>query len=90
MSTWYKEVMIMYKAMPHRWNLKKFLDDHEISRYKLQQKSGLPSNTIYNLCKTPQSIRINTFDKLIPALRELTGNKKITVEDLLVWEESDA
>ena len=81
---------IMLKAMPHTWNLKQFLEDKAITRYALAKKAGIHVNVIYNLCKSPQSIRINTFDKLIPALRELTGDKKITVEDLLVWEESDA
>lgn len=75
--------------MPHRWRLKEFLAENDITPYRLARElSGkLSQNSVYNLSHEPKFIKIETFDVLIPALRDLT-NKNVTINDLLVWEET--
>lgn len=75
-----------------RWRFKEFLDENKISTYSVvQETTGKLSRTaVYDLASSdsPASIRISTFDALLPALEKLTG-KQVEITDLLTYDRND-
>ena len=73
------------------WRFKQFLDENNISVYSVvQETTGKLSRTaVYDLASrdSPTSIRISTFDALLPALEKLTG-KQVDITDLLTYDRS--
>jgi DNA-binding Xre family transcriptional regulator len=62
----------------------KFVTD-DVSLYAIHQKSGVSYTTLHQLQKgTRTDMRVGSVDKLITALRELTG-KEVTACDLLEY-----
>jgi len=73
-------------AMPVRWKVKQFLDGHGMSTYRLWKESGLAMGTAYRLVRgDTTSLNADTLDKVMGALRRLTG-KPVGLSDLLLYE----
>ena len=74
------------RTMPVRWRVKQLLEDHSLSTYRLWKESGLAMGTSYRLVRgDTTSLNAETLDKVVGALRRLTG-KPIGVQDLLDYE----
>ncbi len=66
-----------------RWKLKKVLDEHGITPYRLMMDSGLANSTIYRLTNNKtDSVQGPVLDKVLNSLCKLTG-KRIGVGDVL-------
>lgn len=65
------------------WQLKRFLDAHNITPYALIKESGLAPNTVYSMARGEQKqAALDTLDKAITALKALTGGP-VSVCDIL-------
>ena len=74
------------RAMPVRWKVKQFLDDHGLSTYRLWKESGLAMGTAYRLVRgDTTSLNADTLDKVMGTLQRLTG-EPIGLSDLLLYE----
>lgn len=70
-----------------KWRLKEFLDEHELSAYQLVDKAhGRLSRTgVYRLTADDlKGVRFDSLATIIPALRELTG-ERVEIGDLLEY-----
>jgi hypothetical protein len=78
--------------MPTRLKIKSILERHSVSIYALQKKTEeqgrrISYQALHALVNNPEphSIRLNTLDAVLLALRDLT-NEKLTICDLLEYE----
>ncbi len=85
--------MIDSKQMPTRLQIKSILERHGISVYALQKKTEeqgrrISYQALHALVNNPEpdSIRLNTLDATLLALRSLTG-EDLTICDLLEYQE---
>jgi DNA-binding Xre family transcriptional regulator len=66
-----------------RLNIGSYLEQKNITPYRLVKESGLAPNTVYNLARTPaKRIDLDTLGSIVEALTRLTG-KTVTPNDLL-------
>jgi DNA-binding Xre family transcriptional regulator len=75
--------------MPVRWKLKEFLQENEITPYKLSKAVAgeLSQKGVYRLTSEELSgVNFDTLSVIIPVLRDLTG-KPVNVQDLLEYQE---
>lgn len=83
--------MVIQSTMPTQMKLKEFLEERDISVYRLAQETegSLSRTSLYSLTSQtspPKGILFESLDTLIPALRELTG-EEVNIEDLLEYVE---
>ena len=87
-----KEVVIlprgdMMRNVPVRWTVRPLLQRHRITPYRLMKESGLAQGTVYRLVNgDTRSLSADTLDRVMTALRSLTG-EDIAIADLLQYEE---
>jgi DNA-binding Xre family transcriptional regulator len=68
--------------MPIHWKVKPILDQHSVSNYRFWKDSGLSRETAYDIANGKhESLDMRVIDKLIPYLRDLTGNPKLQIGD---------
>ena len=73
--------------MPVRWTVRPFLVRHGLSAYRLMKQSGLAQGTVYRLVRgETNTLNAETLDRVMTALRELTG-EDVQIGDLLRYEE---
>ncbi len=71
-----------------RWRIRQYLTAHSLSAYDLDRALGrkLSPRTVYALARNEhKQIRLETLDKLMTALEELTG-KPVSLKDLLEYQ----
>lgn len=69
-----------------QWKLKLTMDTHGVTRYALQQKTGVAMNTLRGMYDgTTRRPDLEVLDKIIRALRETTG-QPLELSDVLVWQ----
>lgn len=69
------------------WKLKSTMDAHGVTRYALQQKTGVAMNTIRGMYDgTTRRPDLDVMDRLIHALRDITQTP-VTLYDVLEWRE---
>lgn len=74
-------------AVPVHWTIRPILDRHNITPYRLMKESGLAQGTVYRLVNgDSKSLNADTLDRVMTALRRLTG-EDLQVADLLAYEE---
>jgi hypothetical protein len=74
------------QTMPIRWKVKALLDEHEITPYRLMVESGLSRPITYAIANNEHNaLDTGVMDKLIPALRKLTGDKSLQIGDVVEW-----
>lgn len=83
---------MLYFVMPHlRWKLRAFLKAHDIPTLRLAKAMGNGRvSTLYRLTspspdRVPTRIDLPTLERIIAALRDLTG-QAVSVCDLLEYE----
>jgi hypothetical protein len=65
------------------FNLKPYLDRHNITTYRLAKDSDITASTLYGLArKRTQNIDLATVSRIIDSLQRLTGNH-VSITDLL-------
>jgi transcriptional regulator with XRE-family HTH domain len=65
------------------FNLKPYLERHNITTYRLAKDSGITASTLYGLArKRTQNIDLATVSRIIDSLQRLTG-RKVSITDLL-------
>ena len=80
----------MLLNMPVYWNLKRILDAHGITPYRLMKESGLAQGTVYRLVKGATStVNTETLDRVMTTLWRLT-NTRVEIADLLQYQEATA
>lgn len=63
------------------------MDAHGVTRYALSKETGLSMNAVRAMYEgTPTRVDFPAIDKVITALRKVTG-KPITAADVFAWEE---
>lgn len=74
---------MMNTAMPTRFKLDKFLNQHQITVYNLAKhtKGKLSRTSLYNLTNEPKAIQLSTLDVLIDTLSRITG-ENVQFDDL--------
>lgn len=66
-----------------RLNINGYLEQRNITAYRLIKESGLAPNTVYTLARTPaKRIDLDTLESIVKALTRLTG-QPVTPNDLL-------
>jgi DNA-binding Xre family transcriptional regulator len=66
-----------------KWKLKAYLDQHNVTPYRLWKESGLAQSTIYTLSKDRgDRADLSTLGRIVETLERLTG-KPVTPNDLL-------
>lgn len=74
-------------TMPVRWTVREFLKRKGISPYKLMKESRLAQGTVYRLVNgDTRSLNADTLDRVMEALRRLTG-EDIEISELITYEE---
>ena len=69
-----------------RWTLRSTMDRHGVTRYALQQKTGLAMNTVRAMYDgTPTRVDLPVIDRVIAVLSEVTG-QDIQLADVLEWQ----
>jgi len=77
-------------SVPVHWTVKPLLDRHGITPYRLMKESGLAQGTVYRLVNgDTKSLNADTLDRVMGALRRLTG-EEVEISDLLVYQEAEA
>lgn len=75
------------QPVPVHWTVRPLLKQYGVTPYRLMKESGLAQGTIYRLVNgDTRSLNADTLDKVMAALRRLTG-ADIQVGDLLVYED---
>lgn len=75
------------QTVPVHWTVKPLLKKHKITPYRLMKESGLAQGTIYRLVNgDTRSLNADTLDRVMGALRRLTG-EEIEISDLLRYED---
>lgn len=71
--------------MPIAWRIKEFLDDHDLTPYRLVQASGIPQGTVYRLVNgDTRNLNADTLALTLDALRVLTG-EPVGLDDVLEY-----
>ena len=65
-----------------QWKLKRYLDSHGITPYKLWKESGLSRPTVYAMAKPETGAALESLNAVIATLTRLTG-QTVTPNDLL-------
>jgi DNA-binding Xre family transcriptional regulator len=66
-----------------KWRLRQYLDDHDLSAYRLVQEVEASPTTLYALARgTHERISLEVLDKVITGLERLTG-EPVEVGDIL-------
>ena len=76
-------------AMPVKWKLQEYLNQHDITPYRLAQEihGELSQKGVYRLTDDSLGgVRFDTLSAVIAGLRRLTG-ETVTPNDLLEFEE---
>lgn len=74
------------QTVPVHWTVRPLLEHHGITPYRLMKESGLAQGTVYRLVNgDTRSLNADTLDKVMGALRRLTG-EEIEISDLLKYE----
>ena len=74
--------------VPIFWKVRPLLDAHDVTPYRLMQVSGLSRAVTYAIANnTHPALDIGVIDKLIPAMRTLTGDGALQIGDLVEWRE---
>jgi DNA-binding Xre family transcriptional regulator len=74
------------ESMPIVWKVGKLLKTHNITAYRLRQESGLSVGVAYGIANGEhQALDLGVIEKLIPALRKLTGNPKLQIGDVVEY-----
>lgn len=69
-----------------RWTLKDYLQQNELSAYRLVQAADVSPTTVYALARgTHERVSLEVLDKVLTALEHLTG-KPVEIGDLLARE----
>ena len=77
-----------YAGQMFRWTLKETMDRYGVTRYALQQKTGLAMNTVRAMYDgTPTRVDLPAIDRVISVLSEVTG-REIVFSDVLEWRSS--
>jgi DNA-binding Xre family transcriptional regulator len=73
--------------MAINWKVKAILEAHGITPYKLRQESGLSVVVTYAIANNEhQALDTGVIEKLIPALRRLTGDDRIQIGDVVEYQ----
>ena len=71
--------------MSIRFRLREFLEEHDITPYRLSKESGVTLRTIYGINRDlTKRIDKETLNAVMIALEELTG-KSLEVSDLITF-----
>lgn len=72
-----------------KWKLKQYLEDHDLTAHALSRESSLSTATIYPMARgQAERISLQTMDRVITALRSLTG-ERVDIADLLEYGAED-
>lgn len=75
------------QSVPVNWTVRPLLERHGITAYRLMKESGLAQGTVYRLVNgDTRSLNAETLDRVMGALRRLTG-EEIQINDLLHYED---
>lgn len=68
-----------------KWKLKQYLEEHGLTPHALSRESNLSTATIYPMARgQAERISLQTMDRVIDALRSLTG-ERVDIADLLEY-----
>lgn len=68
-----------------KWTLKSYLDRHNLTPHQLALEAKLSVNTVYPMARgQAERISLQTIDRVISALRSLTG-ERVDIADLLAY-----
>jgi hypothetical protein len=74
--------------MPIRWKVKSILEAHNLTPYRFWQDTGLSSKVAYAIANNEHEVvDTGVLEKVIPYLREKTGNLDLQVGDVVEWVE---
>ena len=74
------------QAVPLNWKVANVLEAHKLTPYRLMVDSGLSSFVTYGITNnTHQALDAGVIDKLIPALRRLTGDDSLNIGDVVEY-----
>jgi DNA-binding Xre family transcriptional regulator len=74
-------------TMPLKWKVRDLLEAHSITPYRLRLESGLSSAVAYGIANGEhQALDMRVMDKLLPALRRLTGDSSLQIGDIVEYE----
>lgn len=77
------------ESVPVKWKVRHFLERRGITAYRLMKESGLAQGTVYRLVNgDTRSLNTDTLDRVMSALRRLTGHE-VEIADLLEYEAQD-
>lgn len=77
--------------MPLRWKVKPLLDRHQVTPYRLMMRSGLSRAVTYAIANgTHPALDSGVIDKLIPAMRDLTGDEALQIGDVVEYVRGEA
>ena len=69
------------------WTVKPILDKHDVNNYRFWKQTGISREAAYNIANgTHKSLDSRIIDRLIPYLRDLTGNKQLNIGDIVRWQ----
>ena len=75
-------------TMPIRWKVKPVLESRSLSNYRFWQDSGLSRVTAYAIADgTHEALDAGVIEKLMPYLRQLTGNRELQIGDVVEYVE---
>lgn len=75
------------QSVPVTWTIRPILERHNITPYRLMKESGLAQGTVYRLVNgDTQSLNAHTLDRVMSALRRLTG-ESVAISDLLHYDD---
>lgn len=75
------------QIVPVHWTVRPLLERHGITPYRLMKESGLAQGTVYRLVNgDTRSLNAETLDRVMGALRRLTG-EEVEIADLLRYED---
>ena len=78
--------VIRLQAMPLHWKVANVLETHKLTPYRLMIDSGLSSFVTYGITNnTHTALDAGVIDKLIPALRRLTGDESLNIGDCVEY-----
>lgn len=63
-------------------HLKRYLEEHGISQYRLQKATGMSTDTMYRLMRTDHIGRLSTWESIADALG-------CTIDEILKWGDGD-
>ena len=74
------------QVVPISWKVAPLLEAHKLTPYRLMVDSGLSSFVTYGITNnTHQALDAGVIDKLIPALRRLTGDDALNIGDVVEY-----